>query len=310
MAELIALTCASGKQCSEIIPQLYAQSSRYKLRLAVYSPSSYERLRAQYPNAEVLQARLDVPSDCAKILEGATTMFYVSPTFHPNEVQFGLNIVDAAVEESQKPGSKFTHFIFSSVLHTHFRKMLNHDRKREVEEYLCESLLNWTILQPSHFMDNTIDRILSLKGSPDSVYIAAQNPEISFSFSCVYDFAECAVKVIKERSNHYFATYQLVSTWPMKYKDYIQAVASVIGKTLTLQQAPYEAIVRVYCQNIFGTVDVDLRFKEGPARMLLFYNSRGLHGNPSVSEWLLGRLTTSPQALAMMRLEAATPKIQ
>ncbi|PVH68016.1 putative nucleoside-diphosphate-sugar epimerase [Cadophora sp. DSE1049] len=310
MPELIVLTCASGKQCSQIIPLLYPQSSLFKLRLVVHSPSSLARLQEQYPEAEVLQANLDDPHDCAKITDGASVLYYVSPTFQPHETQFGINVIDAAVEESKKPGSKFAHFIFSSVIHTHLRKMLNHDRKRYIEEYLCESPLSWTVMQPSHFMDNTIGRLLKLKDSPEPVFVAAQNPDIAFSFSCVRDFAEASALVIKERSKHFFATYQLVSTWPIKYSEYIQAVGSAFGKTIKVKWAPYEEVVDMYAKFIFGDVNVDLPLKEGPARMLLYYNGRGLLGNPRVTEWLLNRPATSPAELARMLVDASEKQAQ
>ncbi|PVH72204.1 NAD(P)-binding protein [Cadophora sp. DSE1049] len=307
MPELIALTCASGKQCSQVIPRLYAKSPLYKLRLAVHSQSSLTRLQKQYPDAEVLIINLDDPHDCAKLVDGASVVYYVSPGFLPHEARYGINVIVAAVEESKKPGSTFAHFVFSSVIHTHIRKMLNHDRKREIEEYLCESPLAWTVLQPSHFMDNTIARILQLKDSPepDPVYMAAQNPEIAFSFSCVYDLAEVSVKVIEERSKHFYATYQLVSTWPTKYADYIQAIGDVIGKNIRIKQAPYEQMIEIYAKNIFGDSNVELDMKEGPARMLLYYNGRGLPGNPRIAEWLLNRPPTSPAELAKLILGAS-----
>ena len=298
--ELITLTCASGKQCSAIIPQLYPQSLRYKLRLVVHSTSSLTRLQKLWPEANVLQADLGNPIDCSKILDSTSIMYYVSPTHHPLETEYGINIINAAINELKKPGSSFSHFIFSSVIHTHLRKMLNHDRKRFIEEYLCESPLTWTILQPSHFMDNTIGHILQLKDSPDPTFLAAQNPEVSFSFSCVHDFAEASVKVIEERSKHFFATYQLVSTWPTKYSDYVQSVGSVIGKSIKIKQMPYEEAVDMYANVIFRDTNINVEFKESPARMLLYYNSRGLLGNPRITEWLLGRPATGIVELAKM----------
>lgn len=304
MPELVVFTCASGKQCAHIIPLLYSNSAAYTLRLVVNSPHSLERLQKQYPEAQVLRANLSDPQDCAKIVDGASVVFYISPTFHPQESQFGYNVIDAAVEESQRPSSKFAHFILSSVLHPYLRKMLNHDRKRYIEEYLVESSLPWTILQPSHFMDNTITRILQLRTTPnaEATFLAAHNPDVTFSFSCLYDFAEASAKVIQERSRHYFATYQLVSTWPMKYSDYIQEVGSAMGKTVNIKHTPFEEVVDLYTSNVFGRADVDLKFKEGPARMLLYYNGRGLMANPRMTEWLLERPATSPFELAKMLL--------
>ena len=298
MPALIVLTCASGKQCSHIIPLLYQDPSRFKLRLVVHSQDSLDRISKQYPDAEVVRAELSNPEDCAKIVRGATTVYLIAPTFHPHEAQFGFNLIDASVAESKRDDSNFSHFIFSSVLHPEISKLLNHDRKRQVEEYLCESPLNYTILQPSHFADNAMGRLVGLKGSPDPVFMAAHDPEVAFSFSCLRDHAEASLRVIQERSKHFFATYQLVSTWPMKYSEYVRTVGEVLGTTIQIKQMPYEEVVDMYCKLVFGTERIDQRFRDGPERLLLYYNRRGTVGNPGVLEWLLGRPGTTPAQLA------------
>ena len=309
MSDLIVLTCASGKQCSQIVPLLYHESSPYKLRLVVHSEQSLERLQNQYVHAEVLQANLSNPEHCSKILDGATTIYYVSPTIQPDEVQFGKNVIDAAIVERAKPGSKFSHFVFSSVLHPEISKLLNHDRKRYLEEHLCESSLPYTILQPSHFIDNTIGRLIAEKDSPDPFFMAAHSPEVAFSFSCLRDHAEVSLKVIQERSRHFFATYQLVSTWPMKYTEYVKTVGDEIGKTIQIKQVPYEQIVDTYCQLVFGTgTPVNQNMRDGPERLLIYYNSRGIIGNPSVLEWLLGRPGTTIAQLTKQLLDSSGRK--
>ncbi|KAK4941296.1 hypothetical protein LTR10_018706 [Elasticomyces elasticus] len=303
MVELIVLTCASGKQCSQLIPLLYNESSLYRLRLIVNSKASYKKLSEQFPEAETVQVDLLDVGQCSQILDRASTIYYVSPTFQPHEVQFGLNIIDAAIAEARKPQSRFSHFILSSVLHPEISKLLNHDRKRLIEEYLCESTLKYTILQPSHFADNAIGRLLALRDSTDPVFIAAHDPEVAFSFSCIQDHAEISAKVIRERRNHFYATYQLVSTWPMKYSEYVQSVGAVIGKTIEIKQLQYEETVAMYCKLVFGAQEVDQTLRDGPERLLLYYSKRGIIGNPGVLEWLLGRPGTTPAQLAKAMLE-------
>ncbi len=304
MAELIVFTCASGKQCSHIIPLLYQEPSLFKLRLIVHSETSLERLSKQFPNAEVRRGNLGNDEECLEIVRGATTVYHIGPTFHPHEAQFGFNMIDASVQESQKPDSRFSHFIFSSVLHPEISKLLNHDRKRQVEEYLCESPLKYTILQPSHFADNAMGRIMQFKDSPTPVFIAAHDPEVEFSFSCLHDHAEASLKVIRERSKHFYATYQLVSTGPMKYTEYIRSVGQVLGKTIEVKRMPYEEVVEMYGNVVFGAhVEVDQRFRDGLERLLLYYNKRGIIGSPSVLQWLLGRPGTTPAQLAAMLIK-------
>lgn len=75
--DLLLVTCASGKQATELVPHLYGKWK--KLRLQVVSDSSKERLSKQYPNAEVVQAELTDPSACNKLLEGVTAVFLICP---------------------------------------------------------------------------------------------------------------------------------------------------------------------------------------------------------------------------------------
>ena len=305
MSELIVLTCASGKQCTQIIPLLYPRSSQYKLRLVVHSKQSLERLTQQYPKAEVLQANLGSPDDCSRILSGATAIYYVSPTMNPHETHYGTNVIDAAVAESRKPGSSFAHFVFSSVIHPIISKLLNHDRKRLIEEYLTESALPYTVLQPGHFADNSIGKLVEQKDSANPVFRAPHSPESAFSFSTVHDHAEVSVKVIQERAKHYYATYQVVSTRPMTYREYVRSVGDEMGKTIEVEQMPYEEVVDLYCGRILGPDGAkEQSRRDGVERLLLYYNSRGLPGNPGILEWLLGRPGTTPAQLARMLLDA------
>ena len=305
MPELIVLTCASGRQCTAIIPKLYS-NPQYLLRLVVHSESSQERLSKQYPEAEVIRANLQVPNDCSKIIRGATAIFYVGPTFQPHEATFGKNMIDAAKSEVQKDGASFKHFILSSVLHPECAKLIHHHQKAQIEEYLAESGLAYTILQPSMFMDNIIGQFLAQKGPSDEkgTFMAAFSPDVPTSFSCVRDYADVAVRVVRERERHFYATYQVVSTLPITLEEYVAQVSKAMGKEFEIKQMPLQKASEMYTKMFFGEVEnVGQEFKDAPERMLLYYNSRGLSGNPGVSEWLLGRKATVPGQLAKLRLE-------
>lgn len=148
MSDILAITCPGGKQCSRLIPLLY-NKGKFKLRLAAHSDSSAEKLRAQYPDAEVVQTDLQSLQSCADLLRGATAINAVLPSLHSREKEMGFNLIDAAVAESKREGNVFKHFVFSSVLSTQHRLMLHHDLKSYVEERLfLSSLTGWTILKP------------------------------------------------------------------------------------------------------------------------------------------------------------------
>ena len=287
--DLILVTCASGKQAQHVIPHL--QTDWKRLRLQAHSEGSVKRLKDTYPSAEVVQADMNNTDHAAKLVEGVSAVWYVGPSFHPHETQIGYTMVDAAVAESKKPGSKFQHFVFSSVLQTQLRKLLNHDCKRYVEEYLMESGLQFTILQPSHFLNNFPLPMLAQQEEP--VFKAPYNLN-AFSFTILEDYGAAAAKVFKEREKHYYAQYPLVSTFPVSYEDIVVEAGVAIGKQVKVEKLPFEIAVETFTKRITGSDNPDPRSTDAAERMLLYYNRRGLLGSPTLMEWLLERKATTP----------------
>ncbi len=126
--DLLLVTCASGNQASHLLPQLHGKWKN--LRLAVRSADSENRLRAQYPHAQVVRGDLMDRAFVKSIMKGVASVFYIGPGFHPHEETFGFDVVDAALEEAKSGNLK--HFVYSSVLQPILSKMLNHDSKRKV----------------------------------------------------------------------------------------------------------------------------------------------------------------------------------
>lgn len=291
--DLVVITCASGKQCAHLIPRLYP---KYGLRLVVNSESSLNRLKSNYPNAEVIQADLTEPSLCRKLLVDARKIYHVGPSLHPHETEIGYNMIDAAVAETEKPKSKFEHFVFSSVLNTQFRKMFNHDRKRYVEEYLFESGLNYTVLNPGDFLDMSF---------PIKTFMAMEAPawkpilgaNVKSSMIVLKDLAEASEKVIDEGPKHYQAQYPLCSMPPIAYSQVVKDAGKAMGKELHVPAMSIEEATETTLGYLLGDAELPIgvreRYWDGAERLVLFYRRRGLQGNPNVMEWLLGRKPTS-----------------
>lgn len=137
MPNLIVVTGASGRQCTHLLPLLSALPN-YSLRLCVHSQASQQRLQSAYPKAEVVIADTTQPTDCARIVKNATTVYHIGPSAHAHETLLGYCVIDAAVNEEKRregDGGKQggVHFVYSSVLCTQLRKLMNHDCKR----YVC-----------------------------------------------------------------------------------------------------------------------------------------------------------------------------
>jgi uncharacterized protein YbjT (DUF2867 family) len=297
--DLILITCASGKQSSALIPHLLPHYPH--LRLQCHSSTSAATLSQKYPDAEVVTADLSSPDDCTRILANATAAFLVLPPFHPHESQLGISFIDACTSQLDSKGP-FTHLVYSSVIHPILQKLLNHNVKRHVEEYLIESGLNYTILQPTHMMEML--PLAKLMQDEQAVYHCNWKPETRFSFVTTRDIGEAAAKVLMQREMHFAATYQLVSTpTPLSYVEACGIVSKVIGKQVKVQQKGFEDAVETSIKMINGGKEPPKQMKEIGARMFLYYNERGLVGNCNVLKWLLGRKTTGYEEWVRMKVE-------
>ncbi|OJD35391.1 nucleoside-diphosphate-sugar epimerase [Diplodia corticola] len=222
-------------------------------------------------------------------MAGVTTVLHIGPSFHPHETEMGYFMVDAAVQEAKR--GTFKHFIYSSVLNTQLRKMMNHDCKRYVEEYLIESGLDYTILQPTHIMDTF--PVAHLLSQAEPVYQANWNTSVPFSFIALQDLAEAAATVIEERDKHYLAQYPLSSTRALPYDEVIQTVGQAIGKNVRVETRPVTEAADALLTMMFGADKAHPSTRDIAQRMVLFYNYHGLKGNPNVLEWLIGRKPTA-----------------
>lgn len=297
--DVVLVTCAAGRQATHLIPHLYGKWKR--LRLAAHSESSEARLKQQWPNAEVVIGDMSNPADAARLMKGVTAVYHVGPPQHPYETECGYYMIDAALQEAKN--GNFKHFIFSSVICSQLRKLMNHDCKRFVEEYLMESGLNYTILQPSHFLDMIPVEDLMKQENP--VQHMLWDPKTPFCFTALRDLAAIAALIFDQREQHYFAMYPIISTWPAPEGDLIKAIGRAMGKEIKVEQVELIKAVELMAGQFGGRAEIDPRRLDIGERLLLYYQRRGLMGNPGITEWLLGRETTSIESYAESRVQAA-----
>ena len=283
-SDLILVTCASGKQAAPLLPLLSATYSR--LRLVVNSESSLQRLATAYPKAEVVRADLNSYSDVRAIFRGVAVVYHVGPSLHHHETQCGYHAIDAALAERKESVGGFKHFVFSSVLNTQIRKLLNHDCKRYVEERLYESGLDYTVLKPGNFIDSFPISAMTKQERP--TYHPLWDPEIPNSFVMLQDLAHVTIKVINERENHFFAEYPLVSTLPTPYTEMVKKAEKALGKKVRIEQASFENTVAALNEGFLGE-DQNPLSVDVSERLILWYGRYGLNGNPNVMRFLLGR---------------------
>ncbi|KAJ5522677.1 hypothetical protein N7513_013250 [Penicillium frequentans] len=230
------------------------------------------------------------PDDARRILSGVTAVLYIGPSLHSHETEVGYTMIDAARQESQQGTLK--HFIYSSVLHPRIRKLMNHDCKRYVEEYLVESGLNYTIVQPSHILDQfPVEKLLQ---SEAPVFPANFDPQVTFSFTALQDLAEAFAVILNEREKHYLAEYTACSTGPTSYAEVIAMLSEEIDRPIQIVKKDYFESADQFQSMLAGkNGDVSPVTRDAIHRLLLYYNFYGIKGNTNVLKWLIGRETTS-----------------
>jgi uncharacterized protein YbjT (DUF2867 family) len=275
---MILVTAANGNQGKLLIPRLRAAG--LPVRASVRSESSAAALRGAGVDDVVVGDLMD--SDVLeRAVRGADAIYHVGPTLSPSERTVGFAIIDAAVEAGVR------HFVMSSVLHAITTELVQHEIKRDIEEHLLSSGLDFTILQPANYM-------LAHRLKPAferGVFELTWSLDRKQSLVEIGDIAEVAALVLGDLGRHVGATYELAS--PGRYTAYELAdiIVSVVGKPITAG----EIDVDTFAARMFGNTDPGEREYRLRAMHAISarYSSNDFVGNPNVLTWLLGRSPTT-----------------
>ncbi|QEO13889.1 NAD(P)H-binding protein [Agromyces intestinalis] len=285
---MILVTAANGNQGRLLIPKLLRAG--HAVRAAVQSEASAAALR-ELGVSDVVVGDLSRPEVAAQAVAGVRAIYHVGPTLHPREREMGFTVIDAACEAG------VGQFVFSSVLHAIVTDLVQHEIKRDVEEYLLGSGLEFTILQPSNYM-------LPLKLRPvfeRDVFELSWSLERRQSLVDLDDVTEVAALALTEPERHAGATYELVAPGRYTAHELGAIISGVLGREIAVRQIDADTYARAWLG------DRDPAGAEHELRVLRSISSRySAHdfvGNPNVLTWLLGRTPTSFEAF--VRREAA-----
>ncbi|KAJ4251433.1 hypothetical protein NW762_011416 [Fusarium torreyae] len=297
--DLILVFAAGGKQTRLLIPLLAKHYTN--LRLVVRSEASQQKLRYQFPGADVVRADQSDAKAVCDAFRGVTAAYYVGPSLHNQEIQNGYAAIDAAIAEQEE--GNFKHFVLSSVLKPGLRKAINHDNKRYIEEYLFESPLNYTVLQPCNFLAENL--------FPISKWVLEEEPVLSLPYSFdipnsnifLEDLAEATLKVFQEREKHYHSEYPPSSTYPIAYKDLVPPTEKALGKRISIAKLSHAEAAKSFVTAAIGS-NYNGNYLDVAERLVLWYDRYGLNSSPNVLEWLLGRKATTYEEWLEQRIAA------
>jgi uncharacterized protein YbjT (DUF2867 family) len=152
LTETILVTGATGQQGGVTARHLLADG--FQVRALVRSVKSPSALELAQAGAELVIGDMDDRESLASAIRSAYGVFSIQPslippTFSENELQRGLNVVDAA----QAAGIQ--HLVYASVSSADRKTGIPHwEIKWQVEQYIRKLGLPFTILRPTMVMEN------------------------------------------------------------------------------------------------------------------------------------------------------------
>lgn len=266
---MIVVTGAAGKTGQAVMEALHGQDQI--VRAIVHRKEQLETVDTQ----ETMLADLRKPKQLRSAFRGARAVYHICPNVHPQEVEIGRNVLEAARK------AEVQHFVLHSVLHPQIQAMPHHWNKLQVEQMLLESGMPFTILQPASYMQNVLPewwrvRLLSQYHVPYSV-------DARFSPVDLLDVAEVAATVLTS-SDHRGAIYELAGPEVHTPKSMAAELGEALGKlamAVEVDRAEWEQ-----------HADMDQERKDLLLKMFEHYDEHGLSGNPTVLDSLLGREPT------------------
>ncbi|KAF8524143.1 hypothetical protein BU17DRAFT_43277 [Hysterangium stoloniferum] len=185
----------------------------------------------------------------------------------------------AVIEASKSAG--VDHFIFSSIIQPIRTKLHTHKMKLGIEEHLVESRLNYTILQPSQYMQNVaLNNALSTGNIPIGF-----SPTIMHGFMDMTDLTAVVRTIMSKSRDHLYARYELVAE-NISYNDIAHTISETSGKLVQCEVFSAKEFVR----KMRAAGEVQGEYAEDVLeRLMMYYNRWGIVGNSNVLRWLLGR---------------------
>ncbi|GAA2397267.1 SDR family oxidoreductase [Mycolicibacterium llatzerense] len=281
----VLVTAAFGHQGKLLLPKLAAAG--LTIRAARGTAGRDDELLS-LGASEVFVGDLSDPEIYSEALDGCDSVYHISPGAHPREREMGFAMIEAA----KRVGTR--HVVFSSVMHT-IIDIMQHRYKRDQEEALIESGVDFTILKPCDYMmwDVHVAPVMQMGALP----CFWTDTSRKHSYIALEDLTDVAVKVLIEGSAHFCASYELAGPDKIDPIEMARILSRVMGKDISVLSKKPADLLEV----LWGTSDVNGEHKHEAdilQSILRWYSKFDFIGNSKTLEWLLGRKPTTFEQFA------------
>ncbi len=283
----VLMVGATGKYASLVVPELKQRG--VTVRALVRDESKSDAARQQGVT-EVAIGDLQDPDSLRAATDGVDGVFHINPAFVQNEADLGVAMVEAAIASGVRK------FVFSSVIHPSISKLSNHAAKRPVEEALYESGMEFTVLQPTMFMQNFDSGWSAVL--EQGRFSLPYSKHAKASYVNYHDVAEVAALALTGDELGY-GTFELCAPGIVNRVELAAMMSEAIGRTIEADESPFDEWVQA--------AHIPEGFmREGMRTMYTDYNQYGFPGgNALVLRAILGR---SPCTLRQYIQELASRK--
>jgi uncharacterized protein YbjT (DUF2867 family) len=239
---MILVAGASGRLGSEIVRRLIARGN--DVRALVRATSDAHKITAlREMGAEIFTGNLRDRASLDGACRGVTTVIstvsaivsaQAGDSFQDTDAGGTISLIEAA------KGAHVSHFIFVSFEASRFPDTPLTDAKRKVEMHLKEGGIDYTILQPTPFMESWLGPAIFGDPTSGEVKIFGEGgghiPYVSLG-----DVAEVAVRAVTLPSARN-ATITFGGPESISQRDAVRMFEEAMGKPLAVTAVPLEAL--------------------------------------------------------------------
>lgn len=231
----ILVTSSTGLTGKAVVKAL-AQSG-HQVRAMVHRSDKASEMEA-LGATEIFTGDVSSQESVEQALTDMDMIYYICPTAREDEAALGRMAVDAA----QKAGVK--RFIYQSVLHSIEPSLPHHRQKLEVERYLIDSGLPYTIVQPAPFMQNLMNakQLLTERNVFMQKFFTDYDAVNRLNLFDASDLGECVAK-IADSEQYCYATLELCGPQNLSVGEMLADISRALGnKEVKLEFITDEAL--------------------------------------------------------------------
>lgn len=226
---MIAVVGATGNTGRAVVKELKQLGE--KVLCVVRDPNKARAVLG--PDVKTVVAELHDRPALEKALKGSTRIFVVTG-HNPQMAEQQINVLEAA-----KAGD--AEFIVKvsggkAVVGPNVESVVGRGH-HEVEEAIRSSGLDWVILRPGLFMQNTLQQAQLIKNEGKMVLPFAK--DLPISFIDVRDTGALGARIMVDPKPHASKTYEFTGT-QTNFKEFAEAFSKELGKTVTYIEASLE----------------------------------------------------------------------